>query len=172
LHTGRIVKVKKSTVKCINSATMVRWPPSIISMSYCMSMSRLHAHNHAACPCPSCMPISMLHARVHAACPYPCCMPVSMLHAYVCAACTCPCCMPMSILHIHVHAACPCPCCMFMPMPMLHVHAHAACVSTDCIALDYEVCNFLKGECLQTHYAVISLIAKILEVMVMICQPP
>jgi hypothetical protein len=56
-----------------------------------------------------------------------------------------------------------------MPLPMLPVHA--ACPQTVSLwTIKFAV--FFKGECLQTHYAVIFLIAKIMEVMFMVCQPP
>jgi hypothetical protein len=109
------------------------------SCSCCMYMSRLHAHDRAACACQYCMSMSVLHVHVYAHAAYlcPCCMPMSMVHVHVHGACPCPWCMSMSMVHVHVHGACPCPCCMsmsmlqpsisialtvyFMPPPTLHL---------------------------------------------------
>jgi hypothetical protein len=63
----------------------------------CMSMSILHVHDHAACPC-SCIwcmskSISMLHSHVHAASPCPICVSISMLQSTSML-------KPMSMLHV------------------------------------------------------------------------
>jgi hypothetical protein len=125
------------------------------SNTCCMSMSLLHAHVFAACPC-TCQAACLLY--VNAACSSPhrttqmkhglemswarkCSMEVDKHYGHgtcrawtstCCLSCSCPCC---TYVYVHfanpVHAACPSTCSVFMSM--LHVHINASLLCPGCI---------------------------------------